>query len=271
MNSRCMGTYREAAKKENMERSYALQQQHDDLNAYWSGQCAALQTVAQKTDSNLKKTRKELEDVKAKLKEQRARNDAAEMASRELLATVQRQNDEILQARALHLDLDSRERELAESKTVTQATEAVLVLKKQRIRELEAELKAVRKETAAKEDRFAAEHESLRLQFRTLETEHAEAVDIANGLFEGEAGSTPAELIGRNRALEQQLREATEENEALAAQLRAAGIGSDGLAQDMAIDLKRKQGPDKTSLGAGESAGDEGRAGKRRRAKGAPA
>jgi threonine aldolase len=128
------------------------------------------------------------------------------MATREIRATVELQNREIVRSRALHVEIEPRERERAESKSVTQATEAVLVLKKQRISELEA----VRKEMAAKEDGFAAEkaeHESLRLQFRTLEAEHADAVDIANGLFEGEAGNTPAELNGQNRALEQQLRE----------------------------------------------------------------
>ncbi|KAH7363633.1 hypothetical protein B0T11DRAFT_282942 [Plectosphaerella cucumerina] len=276
LNSGCriLEQYREAAKKETMDRAYALQQQREDLNNHWSGQYAGLQQVAQKTDGDLKKTRKELDDVKSKLKEHKARSDVAEKASRELLATVQRQNDEILQSRALHFDLDNRERELAESKTVTQATESVLVLKKRRISELEAELEGVRKEMAAKEDRFAAdkaEYDSLRLQFLRLEAEHADSVEIANSLFEGEAGNTPAELIGQNKALEQQLREVRAENEALVAQLKAAGMGSDGQAQDLPIGLKRKQAPDKTSHGAAEGASDEGRAGKKRRAKGVPA
>ncbi|KAH7357681.1 hypothetical protein B0T11DRAFT_354153 [Plectosphaerella cucumerina] len=274
-SSRTLEQYHDIIKKESMERSFAFQQQHDELNARWSRQYAArLQEAAQKSDIDLKKTRKELEDVKSKLKEQRARNDVAEMASRELRATVELQNREILRSRALHFDLDTRERELAESKTVTQATEAVLVLKKQRVSDLEAELKAVRTEMTAKEDRFAAdeaEHESLRLQFRTLEAEHADAVDIANGLFEGEGGNTPAELIGQNKALAQQLWEVRAENEALVAQLKAGVSGSEGLAQDVPLGLKRKQGPEKTSHGAAESAGDESRAGKRRRAKAAPA
>ncbi|KAM0321503.1 hypothetical protein ACHAQA_010071 [Verticillium albo-atrum] len=70
------------------------------------------------------------------------------------LPSVELQNREIVRSRALHFEIESREQELTKSKSVTQATEAVLVLKKQRISELEAELKAVRKEMAAKEDRL---------------------------------------------------------------------------------------------------------------------
>jgi uncharacterized lipoprotein YajG len=91
---RALEHYQEVAQKENLERSYVLQQQHDNLNARWSSCYADLQKEAQKTDSDLKK--------------------------------------------ALHVEIETGSGELAKSESVTQATEAVLVLKKQRISELEA-------------------------------------------------------------------------------------------------------------------------------------
>ncbi|KAM0268253.1 hypothetical protein ACHAQH_010011, partial [Verticillium albo-atrum] len=244
-----LDNYREIAQKGNLERSYVLQQQHDSLNARWSSSYGELQKEAQKRAHDLQKALKDLENMKAKLKEQVADSQTTDMAARELRATVELQNREIVRSRALHFQVENLEREMAECKSVNQAVEAVLVMKKQRITELESALE----EMSVKTKQLAAdkvEHESLKLQFGALEAEHAEALDIASGLFEGEVGSSPAELISQNRALGQQLRELRAENGSLVERLAGFGPERDGRSQsckassdsDIRMEVRGKRG-----------------------------
>ncbi|KAM0274363.1 hypothetical protein ACHAQH_007929 [Verticillium albo-atrum] len=261
-----LDNYREIAQKGNLERSYVLQQQHDSLNARWSSSYGELQKEAQKRAHDLQKALKDLEDMQAKLKEQVADSQTTDMASRELRATVELQNREIVRSRALHFQMESLERELAECKSVNQAVEAVLVMKKQRITELESALE----EMGVKTEQLAAdkvEHESLKLQFDALEAEHAEALDIASGLFEGEAGSTPTELISQNRALEQQLRELRAENGCLMTRLADFGPERDDSSHNQRIDGRKERVLDEKGCSVVESTGDEAKGRKRRRAK----
>ncbi|RXG41790.1 hypothetical protein VDGE_30542 [Verticillium dahliae] len=258
-----LDNYREIAQRGNLERSYVLQQQHDSLNARWSSSYGELQKEAQKRAHDLQKALKDLENMKAKLKEQAADSQTTDMALRELRATVELQNREIVRSRALHFQVENLEREMAECKSVNQAVEAVLVMKKQRITELESALE----EMSVKTKQLAAdkvEHESLKLQFVALEAEHAETLDIASGLFEGEVGSTPAELISQNRALGQQLRELRAENGSLVERLAGFGPERDGSSHKQRIDGGKEQVLDCIVV---ESTGDEGKGRKRRRAK----
>ncbi|KAH6705729.1 hypothetical protein EV126DRAFT_379316 [Verticillium dahliae] len=274
---RTLDAYRDAAQKENLERSYILQQQHNNLNARWSSSYGELQKEAQKKARDLQKVVKELENARAELEEKKKESQLNDMAVRELQETVEMQNIEIVRAREIHAQLDSAEKELAECRSVNQAVEAVLEMKKTHIVELESALG----EMTAKNDRLAAdhiEHESLKLQFRSLEAEHAEALDIASGLFDGEIGTTPAELIGQNRALEQQLRELQAENKALAerlAQEMGAQADRDGSSRGQCrhnhcnhcSDEGKEQVPDAKVGGAVEGKVDEGKAKKRKRTK----
>ncbi|KAH6705901.1 hypothetical protein EV126DRAFT_449534 [Verticillium dahliae] len=254
---RTLDTYRDAAQKENLERSYILQQQHNNLNARWSSSYGELQKEAQKRARDLQKVVKELENARAELEEKRKESQLNDMAVRELQETVEMQNSEIVRAREIHAQLDSVEKELAECRSVNQAVEAVLEMKK---------------------THRATRHESLKLQFRSLEAEHAEALDIASGLFDGEIGTTPAELIGQNRALGQQLRELQAENKALAerlAQEMGAQADRDGSSRGQCrhnhcnhcSDEGKEQVPDAKVGGAVEGKVDEGKAKKRKRTK----
>ncbi|EGY20835.1 uncharacterized protein VDAG_02359 [Verticillium dahliae VdLs.17] len=263
---RTLENYREIAKRGNLERSYVLQQQHDNLNARWSSSYGELQKEVQKRTRDFQSVAKDLEDLKIKLKEQVAYNQTTELASRELRATVELQNREILRSQSLHFQSETLERELAESKSVNQAVEAVLVMKKQRISELESDLKAIGvKNEQAVVDK--AEHESLKLQFDALEAEHAETLDIASGLFEGEAGSTPAELIGQNRALEQQLRELRAENGSLAERLEGAEKECNGSSRNLRTAGSKGLGPEEKGDSVSAIMGDEGKGRKRKRTK----
>ncbi|PNH26919.1 hypothetical protein BJF96_g9739 [Verticillium dahliae] len=127
---RTLDTYRDAAQKENLERSYILQQQHNNLNARWSSSYGELQKEAQKRARDLQKVVKELENARAELEEKRKESQLNDMAVRELQETVEMQNIEIVRAREIHAQLDSVEKELAECRSVNQAVEAVLEMKK---------------------------------------------------------------------------------------------------------------------------------------------
>ncbi|CRK12768.1 hypothetical protein BN1708_010613 [Verticillium longisporum] len=240
---RTLDAYRDAAQKENLERSYILQQQHNNLNARWSSSYGELQKEAQKKARDLQKVVKELENARAELEEKKKESQLNDMAVRELQETVEMQNIEIVRAREIHAQLDSAEKELAECRSVNQAVEAVLEMKKTHIVELESALG----EMTAKNDRLAA-------------------------------GTTPAELIGQNRALEQQLRELQAENKALAERL-AQGMGAqadrDGSSRGQChhnhcnhgSDEGKEQVPDANAGGAVEGEVDAGKAKKRKRTK----
>ncbi|KAH7363537.1 hypothetical protein B0T11DRAFT_225622 [Plectosphaerella cucumerina] len=202
---------RDAAKRDNLERCNALlQQQQDSLNARWSSCYGELQKNGESVAKKYQKALKELEDANLKIQE---------LTARELHQTLDRQNDDI----------------------VAQDTKAVLVMKEQRI----AELEAIEKDMAGQLKDEKARHESLKLQHAMLEADYAEVVDIASSLTEGPDGTALAEFFDRHRTLEQQVRELRAENEAQAEHPRAAA-GS------------KEQGA--------ESTGDEGRGKRRKRA-----
>ncbi|KAH7363554.1 hypothetical protein B0T11DRAFT_257351 [Plectosphaerella cucumerina] len=202
---------REVAKRENLEKCNALlQQQQDSLNAHWSSCYGELRRDGEETI-------RELENATVKIQELTARDKAAEVTLCELRQTLDRQNHEAAKARS-----------------VTQATEAVLVMKEQRI----AELEAIEKDMAGQLEDEKARH-------AMLEADYAEVVDIASSLTEGPDGTALAEFFDRHRALEQQVRELRAESEAQAEHLRAATAS-------------KEQGA--------ENAGDEGRGKRRKRA-----
>ncbi|KAH7016131.1 uncharacterized protein B0I36DRAFT_254950 [Microdochium trichocladiopsis] len=163
----------------------ALVAQHSQTQARWSNFHSQLDRAHQQTLMDLEATRASHENTKS-------RPEAAELGSREHQANAELQEREATRCR----------RELAEQKLINQSLEAVLREKGVELAELGV--------AVAQHESLRAEYQSIARENEGLEKELADALDVANDMFEVSAGrvqAEPAELLGENRALRQELRD----------------------------------------------------------------